>query len=168
MYRILIAICLFMPLAGYCQESGKAKDPKAGAKKKDEKSAPKPAAAPESKPAPDGAETVLKMPDDVVEVRPDIYRRVDEKGKAWIYRRTPFGIQRSVETEFMKNLLADPPDKQIVKELPDGTLEFSKQTPWGIGKYIRKKEDLTPDEMKVWQKAKNSGSQKKDTKDQLK
>ena len=157
MYRIAIAICLFMPLAGFCQESKKGKDSTKSVSKKAEE-----------KTSPDGAETVLKMPDDVVEVRPDIYRRVDEKGKAWIYRRTPFGIQRSVETEFMKNLLADPPDKQIVKELPDGTLEFSKQTPWGIGRYIRKKEDLTPDEIKVWEKAKKSGSQKKDTKEQQK
>ena len=71
----------------------------------------------------------------------------------------------------MKQLLADPPDKQMVKELEDGTLEFSKLTPWGVGKYTRKKAEMTDDEKVIWEKYKKSrtaGSQQKEAKEQQK
>ena len=169
MFRILLAIGLFLPVAAFCQESRPKMDSsKTSAKKK---SAPKQAGALVPNTPPDGAEKVDKMPDDVVEVRTDVFRRVDENGKAWIYRRMPFGIFKSAETENMRQILADPPDKQNVRELPDSTLEFSKLTPFGVGKYTRKKEELTDEEKQFWEKAKQEksvGSQKKAAKEQQK
>jgi hypothetical protein len=172
MYAMPIAISLLLPAAAYCQESSPKKDSsKSGSKKTDAKSAPKQASAPAPNTPPDGAEKVDKMPPDVVEVRTDIFRRVDENGKAWIYRRMPFGIFKSAESENMRQLLADPPDKQMVKELEDGTLEFSKLTPWGVGRYTRKKEEMTDEEKVIWEKYKKSrdaGSPKKEAKEQQK
>ena len=169
MFRISIAIVLFLPVAAFCQESSPKKDSsKTSAKKK---IAPKPSGAFVPNTPPDGAEKVDIMPKDVVEVRTDIFRRVDANGKAWIYRRMPFGIFKSAETENMRQVLADPPDKQKVRELADGTLEFSKLTPFGVGKYTRKKEELTDEEKEFWEKAKQEksvGSRKQAAKEQQK
>ncbi len=159
MFRISIAIGLFLSLAAFGQDSSPKKDaPKSVAKKRAEKSAPKEAGVSVPSTPPDGAERVDKMPGDAVEVRTDIFRRVDENGKAWIYRRMVFGIFKSAETENMRQLLADPPDKQNVRELPDGTLEFTKLTPFGVGRYTRKKEELTTEEKVFWEKAKKAKS----------
>lgn len=172
MFRILIAAGLFLPVAAFSQQSGQSKDSsKPESSKPAGKSAAKQKSGVAPQTTPDAAEKVDKMPNDVVEVRTDIFRRVDENGKAWIYRRMPFGIFKSAETENMRQILANPPDKQNVRELPDGTLEFTKLTPFGIGKYTRKKADLTDEEKEFWEKAKQekgSGSQKKATKEQQK
>ena len=172
MFKTLIAISLMIPMAVYCQDSSASKNSsKSGSKKTDAKSAPKQASAPAAETNPDGSETVEKMPKDVVEVRADIFRRVDENGKAWIYRRTLFGISKFAESENMRQVLADPPDKQMVRELPDGTLEFTRMTPWGIARYTRKKDELIDDENLVWEKYKkvrDAVDQKKETKEQQK
>ena len=71
----------------------------------------------------------------------------------------------------MRQILADPPDKQNVRELPDGTLEFTKLTPFGVGRYTRKKDELTDEEKEFWEKAqkeKAAQSQKKQAKEQRK
>ena len=71
----------------------------------------------------------------------------------------------------MRNLIADPPDKQMVKEMPDGTIEFSKLTPFGVGRYTRKKEDLNEEEKEIWEKYKlsrDSAGQKKNAREQQK
>ena len=172
MLRISLAIGLLLPVAAHCQESSQSKDAsKSATKKSDAKNAPKRAGVIVPNTPPDGAEKVDKMPGDVVEVRTDIFRRVDENGKAWIYRRMPFGIFKSAETENMRQILADPPDKQNVRELPDGTLEFTKLTPFGVGRYTRRKEELTDEEKGFWEQAqrgKSAASQKKQGKEQQK
>ena len=152
-----------MPVAMYCQEAVKAKK---SVKSPPNQSSP---AVPESRP--DGAERVKEIPKDAVEVRADLFRWVDENGKAWIYRRTVFGFLRSAETENMRQLLANPPDKQNVRELPDGTLEFTKMTPFGVGRFTRKKDELSEEEKKLWDKAKSEKavqSQPPQTKEQKK
>ena len=157
MFQLLIAIGLVLPVAAFCQESSPKKDSsksaskKTSAKKTDAKSEPKQATAFAPNTPPDGAEKVETMPKDVVEVRPDVFRRVDENGKAWIYRRMVIGLYRSPETENMRQLLANPPDKVQVRKLPDGTLEFVKMTPFGPGRYTRKMEDLTEEEQSLWE-----------------
>src|SRR5258706_16040453 len=152
--KIFIAVSLLLPVTSYCQSTSQAKDSaKSDSQQKSaKKTARQPTPFAENTP-PDGAEKVDKMPPDVVEVRTDIFRRVDENGKAWIYRRMPFGIFKSAETENMRQILANPPDKQNVCELPDGTLEFTKLTPFGVGRYTRKKEDLSDEEKEFWDKA---------------
>lgn len=37
------------------------------------------------------------VPKDAKETSPGVYRQVDKDGKAWVYRRTPFGYQKSAE-----------------------------------------------------------------------
>ena len=154
MFQFLFAASLLLHTAAYSQGKDAAK------------AIPQ---KPSTNATPDGAVKVDKMPADVVEVRTDIFRQVDKNGKAWIYRRMPFGIFKSAETENMKQTLADPPDKQNVKELPDGTLEFTKLTPFGVGRYTRKKADLTDEEKEFWEQAKaREAAAKKNVKEQKK
>ena len=59
--------------------------------------------APARKPAPKAAPQAKKqganvIPKDAIEIESYTYRWVDPKGKAWIYRQTPFGIMKSEET----------------------------------------------------------------------
>lgn len=37
------------------------------------------------------------VPKGAQEVKPGVYRHVDKDGKAWLYRRTPFGVNRGLE-----------------------------------------------------------------------
>lgn len=37
------------------------------------------------------------VPKDAQELKPGVYRHVDKDGKAWIYRKTPFGVNRGLE-----------------------------------------------------------------------
>src|SRR3954451_14082737 len=37
------------------------------------------------------------VPKGATEVSPNVYRVLDKDGKAWIYRRTPFGMQKRLE-----------------------------------------------------------------------
>jgi hypothetical protein len=154
MFQFLLVASLLLHTAAFCQ----GKDPAKAAPRQTSQNTP-----------PDGAVKVDKMPADVVEVRTDVFRQVDKNGKAWIYRRMPFGIFKSPETENMKQILADPPDRQNVKELPDGTLEFTKLTPFGVGRYTRKKADLTDEEKEFWEQAKaREAKAKKSVKEQQK
>jgi len=159
MVQLLFAVCLLLPLALCAQDPGAAKEtPKSGVAKKPAQSKAK-NSAPSAPPV--GAEKVEKMPADVVEVRTDVFRRVDENGKAWIYRKMVFGIFKSPETEDMRHVIADPPDKQHVRQLPDGTLEFTKLTPFGVGRYTRKMDELSDEEKEFWEKAKKEAQSKK-------
>lgn len=172
MFQRLILTGLFLSLPAFCQESSpKRGSSKSAAKKADAKAEPKQAVASAPAIRPDGAERVDEMPKDVVEVRTDVFRHVDGNGKAWIYRRMPIGLFRSAETEYMRKLIADPPDKLKVRELPDGSLEFTKMTPFGPGRYTRKKVELTEEEKTLWEDArqeKSAGTQKKEGKEQQK
>ena len=113
-------------------------------------------------------EPVDKIPREAVEVRDDVFRLVDKDGKVWIYRRMVFGVYRSIETEDMKQLIANPPDLWKVRELPDGRLEFSRNTPFGPGTYVRKKDELTDEEKNRWAAAKAREAAKKNAKEQKK
>lgn len=159
MFQMLFAFSLLVPLAVCAQDASQAKEsPKASTAKKPAQNKAKIAAAAAPNTTPDGAEKVEKMPPDVVEVRTDVFRRVDENGKAWIYRRMVFGIFKSPETENMRQLIANPPDKQNVRMLPDGTLEFTKMTPFGVGRYTRKMDELSDEEKEIWEKAKKDAA----------
>ena len=54
------------------------------------KTSPPPAAKPAKKTAP----ARMDVPKDAVETSPGFYRWTDKDGKAWMYRRSPFGVTR--------------------------------------------------------------------------
>lgn len=44
-----------------------------------------------------GAEVPAGIPKDATEVSRGLYRATDKDGKVWLYRKTPFGVQKAAE-----------------------------------------------------------------------
>ncbi len=126
-------VLLLIPAAMMAQTATSSKDAKPAAK-------PKPAAA-----ATSGSITI---PDDAVEIAPQVYRYTDSKGKKWIYRRTPFGISKLEDrtAEISEAAAAPVPAENRIKvrAIDKGdTVRFEQQTPMGNRVWEKKKEDLT-------------------------
>jgi hypothetical protein len=60
------------------------------------------------------------VPKGATETAPGVYRFVDKDGKAWLYRKTPFGIQKSAEK-----------DAKESEKNADASGERSRMTPFG-------------------------------------
>jgi len=111
---------------------------------------------------PAGVPANAKMVDEVT------WRAVDGQGKAWMYKRTPFGMMKSAELsapeQQKRDGVADPLDGMTVKEDGD-SLKFSRPGPFGVYAWTKKKNDLNADEKVVWersQKAKTSSTAAKE------
>jgi len=122
-------------------------------------SSPKPAAGPKP---PAGVPANAKMVDEIT------WRAVDGKGKAWMYKQTPFGMMKSPELsepeQQKRDGVGDKLAGMTVKEEGD-TLKFSRPGPFGVYNWTKKKNDLNEDEKAVWeqsQKAKTSTSAAKE------
>ena len=105
---------------------------------------------------PAGVPANAKMVDEVT------WRAVDGQGKAWMYKRTPFGMMKSPELstpeQQKRDGVGDPLEGMSVKEDGD-SLKFSRPGPFGVYTWTKKKNDLNADEKVVWersQKAKTS------------
>ena len=112
------------------------------------------------------------------EVGPGTYRFVDKDKKVWIYRKTPFGLQKSEEKQSSEadntrnsgaSAAAQQPDPNRTatpfgesKASPSGTpatkvtengdsLKFERPSPFGVYRWTRKKTELTDDEKKLWE-----------------
>ena len=130
-----------------------------------------PAATPAKAPARAQAKTPVKttakapaasgIPKDAVETTPGFYSWTDKSGKAWTYRRTPFGVTRwpadSVDTQqaaMDKRNAAT----QLTTAVQEGdSIRFEEATPFGKRSWLRKKSELTDSEQKIWdQQQKNT------------
>ena len=91
------------------------------------------------------------VPEGATQSDAQTYRHTDSKGKAWIYRRTPFGWAK----------LEDKPDTRESKEKPveikaveDGdVVRFEKPGPFGVYKWQRKKSELSAEEKAALERA---------------
>jgi hypothetical protein len=113
------------------------------------KTPPPPPAKPAKK-----APALNAIPKDAVETEPGFFRWTDKDGKAWTYRRTPFGVSRwPAET---LNIRQDAMDKQnAVKSRTTAVAEgdsirFEEGTPFGKRTWVRKKTELTETERRIW------------------
>ena len=96
---------------------------------------------------------LLQVPAGATEIRPGIYRFVDTDGKAWLYRKTPFGVVRTADSQQAATTTA----------IEDGdTIRFERPTPFGVDKWQKKKSELTAAERAIWesQQASAAASQK--------
>ena len=146
--------------------------------------APPPAAkstAKSKKPA-KAATPPLTIPKEAVDQGDGSFRYVDKKGTPWIYRQTPFGVSRSLESTVLganpgqtpfgqskgqaapsvttasANASEDPNEKATAVAKGD-MIEFSRPTPFGITKWQKSKNDLTPDEQKIWSRVQPKGNE---------
>jgi hypothetical protein len=91
------------------------------------------------------------VPAAAVRVDATTWRYTDPKGKAWIYRRTPFGMMKIEENQATPTKSAPRP---ITKVVEDGDqLHFERVTPFGMQRWTRKKSDLTAEERQIWEEA---------------
>jgi hypothetical protein len=125
-----------------------------------------------------GADAPSGVPAGSQEVSPGVYRFVDKDKKVWIYRKTPFGFQKSAEEATRKsdereraapentppapdpNRTATPfgeskpsaagMPQTTVTEVGD-TLRFERPSPFGPYRWTRKKTELTDEEKKLWE-----------------
>jgi hypothetical protein len=117
-------------------------------------------ADPQSKKAPAPTPAPITVPADAVQVSPGLYRSVDKQGKAWLYRRTPFGVRRWEDTagDGKQNTAAD---RTTAVEQGD-SIRFERNTPFGKQTWVRKKSELDPTEQQIWdhQQEKNTAAGK--------
>jgi hypothetical protein len=132
-----------------------------------------------------GAELPAGVPKGSTEIGQGRYRFVDKDNKAWIYRMTPFGVQRSPE-DAAKADTADKPSSsgeqaksaqndQPRTDTPFGkssepaagmpattvteagdSIRFERPSPFGVYRWTRKKSELTAEERKLWEQQRNA------------
>lgn len=128
-------VLLLIPVAMMAQTATNSKDSKS--------TKAKPAAAAQS-----GS---ISIPDDAVEIAPQVYRYTDSKGKKWIYRRTPFGISKLEDRSAEMPAPSETPapatsteNRIKVRAIDKGdTVRFEQQTPMGVRVWEKKKDELT-------------------------
>ena len=123
-------------------------------KKKDTKLASRPqAAAAPIKP--------LEIPPGAVETVPGSYRWTDKEGTVWIYRKTPFGVQR-FEEKYADAATAKP-NVQDIKVTEDGqTLRFERMSAFGVQRWQKNKSELNDLERAAWENQQARAAAKQD------
>lgn len=99
----------------------------------------KPQAKPQAKTAAVAAATV---PPEATQVDSNTWRYTDKDGKAWLYRRTPFGL---IKMEDKPQQAAAPTDS--LKAVEEGDhVSFERASPFGPRRWTKKSADLDDDE----------------------
>ncbi len=88
-------------------------------------------------------------PSGATQVEPNLYRYTDSDGKTWNYRQTPFGISKWEENSVPQAAPAKS-EPVVVTDLGD-SYRFEKKTPFGESTWIRKKSELTDEEIGLTQ-----------------
>lgn len=89
------------------------------------------------------------LPEGAAQIEANAWRVTDKDGKAWIYRRTPFGFSRYQEG----SLPAEEPLTGLVAADKGDTVEFQRKTPFGVSKWTKKKADLDANELAALKQA---------------
>lgn len=97
------------------------------------------------------------IPADSKYVEVGTWRHVDAQGKAWLYKKTPFGVMKNPEgaqeaRDKRAAEVAPDPTVLIKVQEEDDTLKFSRPGPFGVYTWKKKKTDLSADEKKVWER----------------
>lgn len=131
------------------------------------------------------AKTPAGVPAGSSEVGPGTYRFVDKDKKVWIYRKTPFGFQKSEETaadgdrarktetapaempQADRNRTATPfgESKAPAAGMPTtkvtetgDSVQFERPSPFGVYRWTKKKTELTDGEKKLWEAQRSASS----------
>lgn len=110
-------------------------------------------ASEEKKPAaePRAGSAAMTLPAGATEVEPNTYRYTDPQGKAWTYRRTPFGLARFEDKPVEAPAKAAP---EKIRAVDDGdSVRFERSYPFGTTRWTRKKSELSDVERNAWDEA---------------
>ena len=91
----------------------------------------------------------ITIPKDATPLGDGSFRYVDKDGKKWIYRNSPFGVEKAEErpTDPVTRRVAVDPVK--CEDLGD-TVRFTQLTPFGPEVWIKKKTELDSREKSIW------------------
>jgi hypothetical protein len=126
------------------------------------------------------------IPKGATEVEPGVFKHKDASGKSYVYRKTPFGVIKSLEGATPSEKQGDkrveaaasvPPksDNATAQATPFGdlkkqthaeirvvekgdTLEFERTSPFGGIRWKNKKDQLTPEEREAWQRVRSGAA----------
>jgi hypothetical protein len=75
-----------------------------------------------------------------------VYHYTDKQGKKWVYRKTPFGIQKTED----KPAAVLPPEEDPTTAVEQGDIvKFERASPFGTKRWEKKKTELAPDEQAI-------------------
>jgi hypothetical protein len=103
----------------------------------------------------------IVIPKDAVETSPGLFRWTDKDGKAWMYRKTPFGVRRwQADAEDAPRSAPDASRSVPHKPAESGlrttaveqgdSIRFEEATPFGKRTWVRKKTELNDKEQSIW------------------
>ena len=116
------------------------------------------------KPAPRSGETkkanraqaappATAIPAGAVETSPGTWQYTDAQGKAWIYRKTPWGVARAENKPAAPDTAAakqEEAELKSIRAVDDGdTVRFERKGPFGVYKWSKPKTDLNETERKA-------------------
>ena len=84
----------------------------------------------------------------------DGYRVVDAKGKVWIYRETPFGVTKAAYIAPAPKAAPGASDENVVATDAGESVSFRRTSPFGTTTWQKKKTELSPDELAIWNRQK--------------
>jgi hypothetical protein len=100
------------------------------------------------------APAATSIPKGAVETTPGFYSWTDKDGKAWTYRRTPFGVTRwpaeSVDTQQGVADKQNAVGERTTAVEEGDSIRFEQATPFGKRTWTRKKTELNETEQKIW------------------
>jgi hypothetical protein len=95
----------------------------------------------------------VTIPADAVPVGDGSFRYTDKAGKNWIYRNTPWGVQKAEEKVTVKPVETVAVDPTKTEDLGD-SVRFTKPTPFGPKVWTTKKSALDSYEQSIWNRDK--------------
>jgi hypothetical protein len=117
------------------------------------------------------------IPKGATEVEPGVFKHKDASGKSYTYRKTPFGVIKSLDGAADKPTETPVPVKTAgaPQETPFGdikkqtqaqikvvekgdTLEFERTSPFGGIRWKNKKDQLTPEEREAWERTRSGAT----------
>jgi len=100
------------------------------------------------------------VPADAVKISELEWRHTDREGKSWIYKKTPFSIAKlPAPADGQPEPL--PPPAMEARDLGD-TVEFSRQTPFGVARWTKKKGELDESERSALEAAQRAVLRRKE------
>jgi hypothetical protein len=102
----------------------------------------------------------VAIPADAVETTPGTFAYTDPQGKKWLYRKTPFGVAKVEDKEAPAPAAAAPQPAKVKATEEGDTIHFERPGPFGVYKWNRKKAELSDDERRWLEQARQPSESK--------
>ena len=157
--RLRVALLIVVPMLALAGQEQKSPPPPPTKPKAAAKSAKKTGWERRSSTATKGAPAKsapapVVIPAGAEEIRPNTFRHRDEKGRTWIYRRTPFGIAKFEEKKVSTDATATSAGITAIEQ--GENIKFVRRTPFGETVWTRKKTELSAEEQQALERSRKA------------